>query len=304
MACPSLRNEFRLRMFGFSGVKAERFCYSQWRMPVAVYLMYRFLLMSYGVCWLVYISVEHGDAEQAWGAYLTIWTYILLNIYLIAHFLAASVHHALTIYESWNVIRCSRYLCHRPSTTIHARMFTELNGGVSPAGYEAIPSSEAPDEAVVEEPEYRPPWYLCAVWVLFSAVSSAAVMVTFVFFVFLFPSMKDYPHINLENLQEHLLNSIIIIVEHLVSASPYRLLHVVYPFVYGVVYLAFSVIYWAGDHKRVMYPILDWNKPGPTVGYVFMVGFVFIPLLHLFFFLVHKLKIAVYRRGCVGNDGL
>lgn len=297
MACSSLREEFRLKMFGFSGVKAERFCYFQWRMPVAVYMLYRLVMMVYGLFWLIYTSRLHGDPPQSRGAYLTIWTYVLLNIYLIAHFLAATLHHVITMYHRQNMIHPGNYLFRRPSTTAHTHMFMgQSHGSVNVGDYEALPGSEG----VGEEEVVVLPWYLWPVWILFNVVSAAAVMVTIVFFIFLFPGLPSYPRISLENLQEHLLNSVIIVIEHLVSATPYRLLHVVYPFIYGLIYVFFSVAYWAVDHKHVMYPILDWNKPGPTMGYVLMIGFVFIPILHSLFFAVHKLKMAIHR--CVSCE--
>ncbi|KAL8600104.1 hypothetical protein ACOMHN_009711 [Nucella lapillus] len=302
MACPSLREEFRLKMFGFSGVRAERFCYFQWRLPVAVYMVYRLVVMVYGLFWLIFASVRHGKTPQGWGAYLTVWTYTMLNIYLIAHFLASTLHHLITMYQRHHIMRPCSYLFQRPSTTAHAHMFLgHGHGRVSMGDYEALPGSEGMmgegEEVAVL------PWYLWPVWMLFSIVSSAALMVTIVFFVFLFPGLPSYPRIGLENLQEHLLNSIIIVIEHLLSAAPYRLLHMVYPFVYGLIYMCFSLFYWMDDHRHVMYPILDWNKPGPTVGYVLMVGFVFIPVLHTFFFAVHKVKMAIHRRmNCNDRD--
>jgi hypothetical protein len=147
------------------------------------------------------------------------------------------------------------------------------------------------------------PWYVCIVWVMFAAISAAAPMVSIMFFTFLFPRMDDYPSIGLENLQVHLLNSVIVLLEHFLTAVPCRLLHMVYPIVYGCIYMVFSVVYWAGDHSRVMYPgILDWNKPGPTTGYVLVIGFVFIPLLHTVFFIIYKAKMIILRRYCLGHS--
>ncbi|PVD24415.1 hypothetical protein C0Q70_14897 [Pomacea canaliculata] len=48
----TLRKEFRLRNFGFSGVKKERFCMPIWQVPFVFYLIYRFVLMVYVIFWL------------------------------------------------------------------------------------------------------------------------------------------------------------------------------------------------------------------------------------------------------------
>ena len=273
--------------------------FMQWRLPVGVYLGYRLALMVYALFWLGYITSFHGNPPQAWGAYLTNWTYVMLNIYLVAHFLAALTHHALALSSRRNAGRAGSYCCGRPSADTHELMFVEVESDVQrSASYEDIPGSVSPGPTHTEVEIFsRPPWYICVVWVLFNVISTAALMVTIVFFVFLFPLLSDYPSINLENLQVHLINSVIVVVEHLVTAVPYRLLHVLWPFLYGVLYMFFSVVYWAGDHSRVIYPnILDWNQAGTTVGYVLMIGFFIIPLLHFVFFLCHKAKMAIYRR--------
>ncbi|KAK7102259.1 protein rolling stone-like [Littorina saxatilis] len=301
--CLALRQEFQLKKFGFCGVKAERFCTFQWRLPVSVYLVYRVVLMVYAVFWLGYTNSIHGTPPQAWGAYLTNWTYIMLNIYLVSHCLAALYHHTHCTLRRRNY---GQYCCSRPSSHEHNRIMEDL-GEHEQTGYEDIPGSVAgreggggeSGEVQVVSPLPRPPWYICWVWISFNVISSAALMVTIVFFAFLFRQLSDYPNISLENLQVHLLNSVIVFIEHLVSAVPFRLLHVIYPFAYGVIYMAFSVIYWAGDHNRVMYPnILDWNYPGSTVLYVLLIGFILIPLLHFFFFLLHKLKVLINKRWC------
>ena len=271
----------------------------QWRLPVGVYLGYRFVLMVYALFWLGYITSFHGSPPQAWGAYLTNWSYIMLNLYLVAHFLAASAFHLQAFFRQRNASRVGRYCCSLLSPDTHAFMFMEAGSGMqSNSSYEDIPDSEIPNPAHVEvETASHPPWYICVVWVLFNVISTAALMVTIVFFLFLFPLFSDYPSIDLENLQVHLLNSVIIVIEHLVSAMPYRLLHVLWPFLYGVIYMIFSVVYWAGDHSRVMYPgILDWNQAGTTVAYILLIGFVMIPFLHSIFFLLHKAKMAIYWR--------
>ena len=269
----------------------------QWRLPVGVYLGYRLVLMVYGLFWLGYITSYRGNPPQAWGAYLTNWTYVMLNLYLVSHFLAALAHHLLTRQNSTG--RLGSHCCSRPSPDTHSLMFMEAGSSMrNSSSYEDIPGSEIPRPTHVEfEMPFCPPWYICVVWVLFNIVSTAALMVTIVFFLFLFPMFSDYPNIDLENLQVHLLNSVIIVIEHLVSGIPCRLLHVIWPFLYGIIYMSFSIIYWAGDHSRVMYPnILDWNQAGTTVGYVLMIGFVIIPSLHGIYFVLHKAKMAIYQR--------
>ncbi|KAL5013630.1 hypothetical protein ScPMuIL_007900 [Solemya velum] len=99
------------------------------------------------------------------------------------------------------------------------------------------------------------------------------------------------------NLQLHGINTVIIVLEHLLSAVPVRLLHCVYPIIFGLVYVIFSAIYWGVNHDNVMYPgVLDWNSPSKTVGILFLVALVVIPFFHIAFFILHKLKLYIHWR--------
>lgn len=142
----------------------------------------------------------------------------------------------------------------------------------------------------------RQPWYVALIWIIFNSVSSAAIMVSIVFWGILVPFNAKLGKLSLTNLQLHLFNSILLLIEQSLTAIPVHLLHAVYPITYGLIYLLFSLFYWVDDHSHVMYEILDWNKPGPTIGYVFAVGFVIIPLLHLLIYLIYRLKLIILKK--------
>lgn len=266
----------------------------QWQVPFVFYLIYRFLLMVYVIFWLGYTSHFHGSNLEIWGAYLTNWTYTLLTVYMIVHCLVVSYYYVCTFCGQ------DRYMysfCRRMNVEYHTSIFAEQSERMEHE-HECVVGEEPETEVLLVSTVSfvnRPPWYMCITWVLFSAVSTGAVMVTIVFFAFLFPVMKGASVMSLENVQLHLLNSVIILLENFITGIPCRLLHVVYPILYGLLYLLFSLIYWAVDHSHVMYPILDWNKPGPTVGFVFLIGFVFIPIIYTFFFLLYRLKMSVFH---------
>lgn len=251
--------------------------------------------MTYVTFWLGYFV--HADnvitAGLPWGVFLTNWTYTLLMIYLSCHCLAAFLFHASAVWHHG----CRNYsCCSLARSDEHARMFVTNGSSLGENdGYERILSNL--EENIAITASNSPPWYLCLVWVLFSAASSSAVVVSAVFYVALLPQLQGADGLSLENLQVHLLNSVLVLLEHWVTGVPYRLLHVVYPLIYGVIYALFSVVYWAIDHGHVIYPdILDWNKPGPTVGYVLLIGVVLIPLVHGLFFSLYKLRVFIFSR--------
>ena len=87
----------------------------------------------------------------------------------------------------------------------------------------------------------------------------------------------------------------LVLLEHSVSAVPTRLLNVVNPILYCIIYTVFSIVFWEMDHTHVMYPILDWSKPGATTGVIVIVGFVVIPLIHFGFYGLYRLRMKIYK---------
>ncbi|XP_041347473.1 protein rolling stone-like [Gigantopelta aegis] len=292
--CPTLREEFRVKKFLFSGVHTGRFYNFHWRLPPFIFLLYRLCLAIYVDFWLIYFgrlhtskstTSEHGP--QPWSCYLTVWTYTVLALFLTIYAVIVLMYylfHPSTLFQA-------------PSQEYHANLFHELSSsdGYRQLGYEQIMDDDY--EMEIQPLSNMLPWYLKLVWILQNIVFVAAVIVTMVFFVFLLPQMKGVSGISLENLQLHALNTVIVVVESLVSAVPHRLLHIVYCALYALVYVLFSVFYWVPDHAHVMYPnVLDWNQPAHTVGMICLIAFVFFPLLQMLYHLIYRLKIFILQQ--------
>ncbi|XP_021344006.1 protein rolling stone-like [Mizuhopecten yessoensis] len=300
ICCSYLRNEFRLKKFWLSDVHSARFATFQWRLPPIVYLLYRLVIAVYADFWLIYTAVEYGSVAPgnglyAWPVYLTNWTYTMLCLYL-------TLHALTTLF----------FLCTSPAilwwrrlpVSQHCALFTELEVHPSLWGddYEPIPSHDNEDgELTYGETSTRSnlmPFYFKLVWVLLNIMSSCSVMVTLIFFIFLWPQMNtDNQPIDLGNLQLHGINSVIVFLECLLTAAPVHLLHFVFPLTYGIVYLVFTAIFYGAGNKDPIYPeVLDWNsdKVGQTMIMVLVVGFVILPLLQVFFFIIYRLKLWLY----------
>ncbi|XP_033745877.1 protein rolling stone-like [Pecten maximus] len=299
VCCAHIRNEFRSKKLWLSDVHPARFSMFQWRLPPIVYLLYRLLIAVYADTWLIYTAVEYGSVVTgsgvySWPVYLTNWTYTMLCLYLTLHALTSLI-----------------FLCTRPtvlwrrlSVREHRALFKELDVYPSLWGdaYEQIPSHDDEDrELSYGETSTRTnlmPAYFKLVWILFNIASSCSIMVTLVFFIFLWPQMDtNNEPIDLDNLQLHGINSVIVFVECLLTAAPVHLLHYVYPLIYGIVYIIFTAIFYGAGNKDPIYPnVLDWNsdKVGQTMIMVVVVGFVILPLLQLFFFIIYKVKMWLF----------
>ena len=240
------------------------YCIFQWRAPVAVVLLYRFILAGYCTGWLVYTSTldnplpinstskngsESDYVDIPIYAFLTQWTYLVLTLYLMLHFIV-----------------CVMYVCKRGGSMFksltsenHRRMFNELQVQPSLWGssreYEVVHgtnSDEDMSDAITQNSSYGQR-LINLTWIFYNIASNACFMVTIIFWAMLYPLFADqlsWWGLFL-NIQLHGITSIIIVIEHLLSAVPWRLLHFIYPFIYGLIYVVFSGIYYAMDHRHI-----------------------------------------------------
>ncbi|XP_059153805.1 uncharacterized protein LOC131939495 [Physella acuta] len=147
-------------------------------------------------------------------------------------------------------------------------------------------------------------------WCLSDVVSVSAPIVTIIFFCALYPQMKSTTSglLDIQNTNVHALNFVFVIIDHMISARPIRLLHCLSPLIYGAIYIVFSVIYWSFDKNRhIIYPgVLDWNKPGVAVPVALGLAVVAIPLLQLAYFGMYRAKCVIHKKlyDCSFNGDL
>lgn len=317
----SIREEFSRSRFGFQDTYRERFLTFHWRLPGVVYVFYRLALAAFTLTILIR-DIEHfenpnkGHPNQIWLVFLTEWTYILLTVYLSYHALVT-----LAVYNSCQGLKLK--LLRRMDFTEHKYLFRELY--VLPAGYhQAIVADDDPmdivdrsdgnsgpdgNETSLSGPEDDPmdiversdtiPWYLCLVWFLFNTASVFALVVSVAFWALLAPKIPSSYLLSEKNLQIHLINSVLILLENCLTAVPVRLLHSVYPFIYGLTYIIFALIYWSVDHNNVIYFFLDFGKsPGLAAASIVVIGFVLVPLLQLILYGIYRLKLNIFHNFC------
>ena len=88
------------------------------------------------------------------------------------------------------------------------------------------------------------------------------------------------------------------VLDNFVAAIPVRLLHIIYPMIYGLVYVAWSVIYFYMDpENNVLYvKLLDWNYPEITIPVILGVLFLMMPLIQLFWFGCYRLRLTIFQK--------
>lgn len=114
-----------------------------------------------------------------------------------------------------------------------------------------------------------PTWLYQMHWMAINISHTSEPFVTILYWTAVFPQIDmatSYSDIHL-----HLITTLYTLADLMIHSSPRRAHHVIYPLIYAMAYLVFTVIYYVCgglDPKgnTGIYPILDWAKPGLTAG--------------------------------------
>ena len=138
-------------------------------------------------------------------------------------------------------------------------------------------------------------WYMKITWVLADILYVFALVVTIVYFTALYPLVGET---NFIDINVHGINSVFVLLDAFLVARPVRLLHIVYPLIYGAIYVLFSTVYWSTNKEvNVLYPgVLDWNHPTQTAIVISGLCFIALPLLHMLHFGIYRLRLFMFRK--------
>ncbi|XP_063422567.1 protein rolling stone-like isoform X1 [Mytilus trossulus] len=274
--CDIFKAEFKLKNFRFPCSKPEALYTCQWKWHRAIYWTIRVIMAAYALGAVMTVYVMSVGEKHVVLVYLTIWTFTLLTI----HLWIATV---ITIF-------------YRPTMNKSGeKMHGVTNPDFLPSSVESTLSQTADSNRNnIEEDKRYIPWFLKLSWLLGDVVLSFEIVVSIIYFVFLFPD-KENRGVLINDMNMHAMNTVFVLIDFFISARPVYLLHVIYPIIYGTIYAIFSAIYWTQDHvNNVLYSVLDWNSPGNAVGLVVILAVVILPLFQLIFFGLHRLKLKIY----------
>lgn len=155
-------------------------------------------------------------------------------------------------------------------------------------------------------------WYMKICWLLYIMGASVAMVVIVGYWGFVYdpscvPTTTANSTVNclvadVYSVHIHLINGVLVIVDLYLSRFPYQLFHVFYPSIFTLLWVIFSVIYFAAggtnplDEGRYIYSVLDYgNNPGPAVGFAIVV--IIGPAIAFFgLFLLGRIRDAIYTR--------
>ena len=242
----------------------------------------------------MYNLVDAPGAEANNGqspiVFLTTWSYILLNLHLwISFFDVVCMTFKL---------RKGGYLSSLTATMGHQDWQEARAMEIS-----VVPTTEKrpTDSYKNRQPTYKMTWYHGILWVVHDMISGAAPVVTLIYFGALYPlAVSEDPEFAASalDINIHGINTVIMIMDNFIGAVPVRLMHIVYPMIYGIVYVAWSLIYFYMDpDNHVLYPkILDWNYPEITIPVLIAVLFFLMPLIQLTWYGWYRLRLWVFQK--------
>lgn len=70
-------------------------------------------------------------------------------------------------------------------------------------------------------------------------------IVTTLYWGLVYKPNDEEQRLSVNNILVHVINSVLIIVEMLVSAIPFRIVHVIYPIVFEAIYTGFTIVFFA-----------------------------------------------------------
>lgn len=144
-------------------------------------------------------------------------------------------------------------------------------------------------------------WFHKLQWILLNVTFDSAFVTTVIFWAFI-NSRQQYPEISIHH---HVISSVLSLIEIFVCHLPIRILHFVYPLLYGFIYILFTLILHAtGEQSEFYKNLLNWgSKPGLSAGVV--IGILALSvLMHSFAFGLYHLRALIARKCGVEENNL
>ncbi|XP_076057877.1 uncharacterized protein LOC143035142 isoform X2 [Oratosquilla oratoria] len=138
-----------------------------------------------------------------------------------------------------------------------------------------------------------------ASWVLSNITGAIHIFITLAYWITVYPNRSD-EKLNEIGFNTHVMPALYILLDVAVSATPRRLLHAYQPSLFLTVYTIFNLIYYlcgGVDYlgRSALYPVLDWTRPGMTIGIMGTVILVLIPILHSILCGLYAARVKVWR---------
>lgn len=219
-------------------------------------LLYRTIFAVFCCGWLIGSVIYSRDRGPKWLIYLSNWSFFFVTLYFICATIVTAIHYRKQRHDPRNRVEndvkdlASRETSHNgymPSFPIDTR---DDAGDVA---------HDADDEEASRV--FPMAWFHEALWVIYNIAAVAALLVTLTYWALLFRLVNNLRALTVV---VHGVNSVLMIGDTMLSSIPVRLFHVIYPMFYSIIYIVFTVIYWAVGgtsyfDRPYIYPQTDYT---------------------------------------------
>lgn len=239
-------------------------------MPWYLLVVIRMIFAAYCTGWIIASGFFHINGGVKWFIFLTNWGYFSVSSFLVLSSVVTLWYH------------CKEK--HQDDVAIEMR----------------VPTDPEREENGFHFP---PRCHHKTLWVLYSIAANIGILITVLYWSLL-AGNTNYAGAELAlDISTHVLNTLFVVVDLMLSSMPIRVLHMIYPMLFSFVYMIFSVIFWAAEgtnpinHKRYIYAVLDYSKnPGFAVGLCIGLIFVAVPLVQLLIYGLYRLRVFAAKK--------
>ncbi|KXJ25437.1 protein rolling stone [Exaiptasia diaphana] len=280
-----MKQEFKLRNYRLDYPDISVFTTSPWCSPL-IFIVYRCVMALYTTIWSILGVILRLNDGAKWLIFLTNWSYTFLNVHFIISFILSAYYHY--VYTKRRVLACDQNANEEPDK----QEMQEIEGQLQNDG-----NPDKPDSKL------RHPRMLIltckASWAIYNVAANIAFLVTAMYWAF------DYvpgQYVDGSNANAHAVNSVLVIIDVMVCNVPFRIFHLIYPLIYGIVYTSFTVIYWAAggtNHKgkSYIYAILDYeNNAGLAFLMAAMFVFLAVPISQFLVYCLYRIRVWIVKK--------
>lgn len=251
----------------------------QW-FGLLIILLYRFVIAAFCSGGTIWSGLYYRESNVKWFIYLTNWSFFFVTLYFICATMVTAIHYKNQ--------RETRARDQSEKESENGVKMTAMKGDTCEPRDNLVTSPVDVESEVVfagdalEASRATPMrWYHEALWVIYNIASVAALVVTLSFWLLIYGAFRAGGTSPISVIF-HAVNSILMVFDTILSSVPVRLFHVVYPMLYSIAYIMFTVIYWASGGTNsfglsYIYPQTDYTGR-PVLSAVSLVCLFFIGL--------------------------
>lgn len=247
--------------------------------------------------------------HKTWFLWLSNWSFLAVTVYFICATIVTAIHYKRERKQTGNresesdemkygqansasQAKCDEAADSDGNINNLCNLNHELGTNYACNSNDEMPSTSDASEA---SRALSMAWFHEALWVIYNIASVAAIMVTLSFWLLIFNARNG---VRALTVIFHGVNSIVMVGDTMLSSIPVRLFHVIYPMLFSIVYIMFTVIYWAAGGPNYIYPQTDYTgRPVLAAVSQLCLFFIGLPFCQSVMFCFYRLRVWIKSKS-------